>query len=99
MAIPPQQLMIGMVEGTIGWIIFNNPSRHNAVSVDMWKELSVILERFELDSQVRVIVLRGAGDKAFVSGADISEFENERTSVEARSRYEKAEQEALQRLE
>jgi enoyl-CoA hydratase/carnithine racemase len=67
--------MIAEVDGAIGWMTFNNPARRNAVSMEMWRAVPGILDRFEADPAVRVIVLRGAGDKAFVSGLDISEFE------------------------
>ena len=67
--------MIAEAGGAIGWVTFNNPARHNAVSMEMWRTVPKILDRFEADPAIRVIVLRGAGDKAFVSGLDISEFE------------------------
>ena len=54
---------------------FNNPERHNAVSLDMWEAATGILADFAADDEVRVVVLTGAGGKAFVSGADISKFE------------------------
>jgi enoyl-CoA hydratase len=76
------QRMIANKEGPIGWMQFNNPARHNAVSVDMWKAIPEIMEEFEKDDEIRVIVLSGAGGKAFVSGADISEFEQKRSSPE-----------------
>lgn len=58
-------------DGAIGWIIFNNPAKHNAVSKDMWDGLADAVDRFNADDAVRVIVLKGAGEKAFVAGADI----------------------------
>jgi len=67
--------MLAEIEGAIGWMTFNKPERRNAVSLDMWEAIPEILRRFEDDPAVRVIVLKGAGDKAFVSGADISQFE------------------------
>ncbi len=75
-------------EGAVGWLIFNNPERRNAISLDMWQGIPPVLEDFEKDSKIRVVVLAGAGDKAFVSGADISQFEKERSSEEAVKRYE-----------
>jgi len=80
--------MLAEVEGAIGWITFNKPARRNAVSLDMWEAIPAILDRFEADPAVRVIVLKGAGDQAFVSGADISEFEHARSSPESTARYE-----------
>jgi enoyl-CoA hydratase len=74
-------------EAGIGTIIFNNPQRHNAVSLDMWVATSRILERYAKDDEVRVVVLKGAGGKAFVSGADISKFESERGTLDATRQY------------
>jgi enoyl-CoA hydratase/carnithine racemase len=74
-------------DGGIGRIIFNNPARHNAVSLDMWQAVGQIMEDFENDPDIRVIVLAGAGGKAFVSGADISEFKEKRASAEAAEEY------------
>jgi len=93
--------MIARKDGAIGWMIFNNPARHNAVSADMWQAMPIILDDFAKDPAIRVVVLAGAGDKAFVSGADISEFEQKRGSREAVKEYnatgDKANQ-ALQRM-
>ncbi|MBI4293796.1 MAG: enoyl-CoA hydratase/isomerase family protein [Betaproteobacteria bacterium] len=80
--------VIAEKQGAIGWITFNNPARRNAMSVDMWEAIPKVLDRFEADAQVRVVVLCGAGDKAFVSGADISQFEAQRSGAEAVQRYE-----------
>jgi len=74
--------MIAEIDQGIGWMIFNNPARHNAMSLEMYQAVPEIMEAFEQDESVRVIVLRGAGDKAFVSGADISTFEKQRASAE-----------------
>jgi len=74
-------------EGSVGHLIFNNPERHNAVSFEMWEAAEKILDDFESDENVRVVVLSGTGGKAFVSGADISKFESERGSQEAVLNY------------
>src|ERR1700694_5621130 len=79
--------MLSRRDGQVGYVIFNNPERHNAVSLEMWAALSEILEAFAKDPDVRVVVLTGAGGKAFVSGADISKFESERSSKDAVDRY------------
>jgi enoyl-CoA hydratase len=84
----PTERMIAELDGPIGWLVFNNPSRRNAVSLDMWQAIPEIIDAYERDPAVRVIVLRGAGDKSFVSGADISEFEKNRSSAEAVARYD-----------
>jgi enoyl-CoA hydratase len=79
--------MLAHVEDGIGWITFNNPERRNAISLEMWEGLGVILESFQNDKDVRVVVMKGAGDKAFVSGADISEFDTKRGSAEQKKQY------------
>jgi len=75
--------MIARKEGMIGRIIFNNPERHNAVSLEMWHAANTMLDDFLNDETIRVIVLSGEGGKAFVSGADISKFESERATHDA----------------
>jgi enoyl-CoA hydratase len=82
--------MLAEIDGPVGWLTFNKPERRNAVSLDMWEAIPGIVERFESDPAVRVIVLKGAGDKAFVSGADISQFEKARASADANIVYERA---------
>ncbi len=79
--------MIARKEAGIGWIIFNNPERRNALSIDMWRAVAGIVAQYAEDDDVRVAVMAGAGDKAFVSGADISEFEKHRSSAEAEEEY------------
>lgn len=69
-------------------IRFNNPARHNALSVDMWEAVPPLLDAARDDDRVRLVVFSGAGDKAFVSGADISQFEDMRAAREAVARYE-----------
>jgi len=82
--------ILSRVDGPIGTLTFNQPERHNAMSLDMWRAATVVLEQFEQDATVRVIVLTGAGGKAFVSGADISKFESERATVDAVLEYNAA---------
>jgi enoyl-CoA hydratase len=79
--------MLSRKEGGVGHVIFNNPERHNAVSLDMWEATQAILDDFAADPAIRVVVLTGAGGKAFVSGADISKFGDERATEEAVARY------------
>ena len=87
MKLDTEKMLADVREG-IGWITFNNPARRNAVGLEMWRALTQILQAFQEDPEVRVVVMKGAGDKAFVSGADISEFENKRSGVEARAEYD-----------
>ena len=77
-------------EGAIGRIVFNNPERHNAMSYDMWVAGEAAIRTLAEDGETRVIVLTGAGDKAFVAGADISKFEKERGSAGAIEEYNAA---------
>ena len=86
-------------EGAIGWMIFNNPARRNAVSVGMWEAIPKVLDDFGADPQVRVVVLTGQGDKAFISGADISQFESQRSGPEAVQHYEEIAEGAQLRLQ
>jgi enoyl-CoA hydratase len=79
--------MLSRKDGHIGYVTFNNPERHNAVSLDMWAATSQMLDAFAGDDDVRVVVITGAGGKSFVSGADISKFESERSSLEAVKHY------------
>lgn len=74
-------------EGGVGHLVFNNPERHNAVSLDMWAAAEAVVADFKADRQIRVMVVSGAGGKAFVSGADISRFEKDRSTKEAVERY------------
>ena len=86
----PTENKLAAIDGPIGWMTFNKPARRNAVSLDMWDAIPVILDYFEQDPAVRVIVLKGAGEQAFVSGADISQFEAMRSSRESNAAYDRA---------
>jgi len=70
-------------EGAIGWLIFDQIERRNAINTAMWAAIPAAVAELDGDPDVRVIVLRGAGDVAFVSGADISEFEESRNAERA----------------
>jgi enoyl-CoA hydratase/carnithine racemase len=91
--------MIVRKEGPLGWIVFNQPARHNAMSVDMWEALPRIVEAYESDPEIRVIIITGAGDKAFVSGADISQFGERRGTMEAVKEYNAIADHANDRLQ
>ncbi len=69
-------------DGAIGWLVLDNPARLNALDSAMWRAIPPAVAQFEADPEVRVIVLRGEGDKAFAVGMDISEFETARTTPE-----------------
>ena len=91
--------LLGKKDGAIGWVVFNNPERRNAVSLDMWQAIPSLLESFEKDPAIRVVVLAGAGDKAFISGADISQFEKQRSSEADVRRYEEIGEAAQAKLQ
>jgi len=83
------------LEGSVLHVRFNNPAKHNALSVDMWEAVPLILERAAADDNVRVVVFSGEGEKAFVSGADISQFQDLRAAKEAVKKYEQVAEAAL----
>ncbi len=79
--------IIAEIDDGIGWLTFNQPERRNAISLEMWQGIGDALEAFEGDPAVRVVIMKGAGGKAFASGADISEFDQQRANAEQRKRY------------
>jgi len=93
---PTERVQTWMDEdGSTLHIRFNNPARHNALSVDMWEAVPPLLAQAHSDARVRLVVFSGAGDKAFVSGADITQFEDMRAAREAVARYEVMAEQAL----
>ena len=93
--------MSGRVEierdGAIGWIVFDHVERRNAITVEMWEAIQQVAAALAADEAVRVVVMRGAGDVAFVSGADISEFERLRNAENSRQ-YDDLNQRAFSAL-
>src|SRR6187397_1809371 len=76
------------VEDGIALVTFNNPAKRNALSAEIRAALPVVLRSLQASDDVRVVVLTGAGDKEFVSGADISEFGEQRTTPASRAAYD-----------
>jgi enoyl-CoA hydratase len=74
--------LIAKKDGAIGWVIFNNPEKRNAMSLEMSAATAAAMESYAKDPEVRVVILRGQGDKAFISGADISQFKDRRSNAE-----------------
>ena len=74
--------LIARKDGAIGWVIFNNPEKRNAMSLEMSEATAATMESYAKDPEVRVVILRGQGDKAFISGADISQFKERRSNAE-----------------
>ena len=97
----PSDRMLSRKQDGIGWMTLNNPERHNAISLEMWEAAMEIMADFEADPEVRVMVVTGAGGKAFASGADISKFKDERQEAAAVAHYQATTQKAyatVQRL-
>ena len=86
-------------EDGVGWMIFNNPEKLNAISLEMWEAALEAMADFAADPSVRVMVLTGAGGKAFASGADISKFKDERQEAEAVAHYQATTQKAYSALQ
>src|SRR6202165_989950 len=82
------KILRSLTEG-VGVVTFNNPEKRNAMSLDMWEVLGHALTELRDDPDVRVVIMVGAGDKAFVSGADISQFEKTRHNAQASEEYSK----------
>ncbi len=91
--------MILEIKEGVGYITFNNPEKHNAVSLEMWETLGEMMLQLERDNNVRVVVLKGAGGKSFVSGADISKFDKDRSSKEQVLNYNKRTGKIYHRIE
>jgi len=74
--------------GAVGWIVFNQPAKRNAINDAMWRAIPPAMRRFDADPEVRCVVFRGAGTEAFAAGADISEFEKVRSDKGAVAQYD-----------
>lgn len=84
------EMLLCDVDDGVATVTFDNPTKRNALSAEIRAALPDLLRALQADDAVRVVVLTGAGDKAFVSGADISEFAEQRTSPEAREAYDRS---------
>lgn len=82
----------------LAWLVLRNPTRHNALRLEMWRRVPECVAELEADPAVRVVVVRGAGDDAFASGADISEFETARGDAAAAAEYETVTEDAFESL-
>src|SRR2546429_8368078 len=76
-------------DGPIGWIIFNRPEKRNAVGFETWQLMPDYVKELVADDAIRVVILRGAGDQAFVAGADISQFKDRRKNMDDEEEYRK----------
>ena len=95
----PSEKMIAKKQDGVGWMTLNNPERHNAISLEMWDAALEIMADFAADPTIRVMVLTGAGSKAFASGADISKFKDERQEADALAHYQATTQRAYAALQ
>ena len=75
-------------KGAIGWIVFNQPAKRNAINGAMWRGIAPAMKQFDVDEQVRCVAFRGTGTEAFSAGADISEFQKIRAERQSVSQYD-----------
>jgi enoyl-CoA hydratase len=85
-------------DGAIGHIVFNNPGKLNAMSLDMWAGMGEAMAKFNADEAIRVVVFSGAGDVSFVAGADVSKYEEERGEADAQEHYARTGEAAMQHI-
>ena len=93
-----QGTILSTIDGAVATLTFHNPDRHNAMSLAMWREAATTLQKLAGEEAVRVVILTGAGGKSFVSGADISKFETERSSGSGVDAYSEATEQLAQTL-
>jgi len=74
--------------GAVGWLVFEQPAKRNALNDAMWRGIAPAMQKFDADPEVRCVAFRGAGSEAFSAGADISEFEKRRASEESVGQYD-----------
>lgn len=97
MSVSTDKLIVEVAEG-VGRLVFNQPHKHNAITFDMWQGIAGAVKAFASDDSLRVVIVSGAGEKAFSAGADISEFEDKRASSESVEVYDRATLEAVESL-
>lgn len=85
-------------DGAIGHVVFNNPDKLNALSLDMWEGMGEAMTRFEADDEIRVVVFSGTGGVSFAAGADVSKYEEERGEADAQEHYAQTGERALQAI-
>lgn len=86
-------------EGAIGWLVINRPRALNALNQAVWQGIATAVAELAADAEIRVIALRGAGERAFVSGADIREFEAQRAGADGARAYDEMSEVAWRALE
>jgi enoyl-CoA hydratase len=85
---PTEEALVVLREPPLAWCIVNRPAAHNAMNAEVWRGLAEQVEALGRDSDVRVIILRGAGEQAFISGADITEFRALRNNAAMTAEYD-----------
>lgn len=90
--------IVSRKDGGIGHIVFDNPGKLNAMSLDMWEGMGTAMAAFESDPEIRVVVFSGAGGVSFVAGADVSKYEEERGEADAQEHYARTGEKALQAI-
>ena len=97
------QILVGSIqsyiEKNVGYIVLDNPSKLNAISFSMWEKIGSTLEEYKNNKEIRCVVLTGEGDKAFSAGADISEFNDNRSLKEAVLLYDNVSKKTLKILQ
>ena len=86
--------MLSRTEGSVGWMIYDQQAKYNAVTYDMRRAIPEILDKFEKNDEVRIVIVAGAGEKAFISGSDVSQFGEKRSSKEMIKLYDEASEQA-----
>jgi enoyl-CoA hydratase/carnithine racemase len=92
------EFIVTRKEGAVGHIVFNKPEKMNAICLEMWQGMGDAMEMFEADDDIRVVVFSGAGEKAFVAGADVGKYEDERGDKDSQDRYAKIGEDAMQKI-
>ena len=87
------------VEDKVGYVILDNPSRLNAISLSMWEKIGILLKEYEKNNNIRCVVLKGKGKKAFSAGADISEFNDNRSQSDTVLKYDNVSKNSLKILQ
>lgn len=75
-------LISAETRGPVGWLIWDNPTKMNALSPGMYEDAQIVIDSYAADPAIKVVVMRGAGRKAFISGADIKSFDKTRSDPE-----------------
>lgn len=91
----PTPFVQSFLSGSTGWIVLNRPERRHSLNAEMWAAIPPLMKSLDEHADVRVIVIRGAGELAFAAGADISEFGEARNDAAAAARYERLNGEAF----